>query len=43
MLGLPKLDHIDINILGQLQQNSRLSNVDLAQAVGFLRGPVLRE
>ncbi|KSV75477.1 AsnC family transcriptional regulator [Sinorhizobium sp. GW3] len=41
MLGLPKLDRIDINILGQLQQNSRLSNVDLAQAVGLSPSPCL--
>ncbi|WP_436285488.1 winged helix-turn-helix transcriptional regulator [Rhizobium sp. LjRoot258] len=41
MLGLPKLDRIDINILGQLQQNSRLSNVDLAQAVGLSPRPCL--
>jgi DNA-binding Lrp family transcriptional regulator len=35
MAGLLKLDRIDINILSQLQQNGRLTNVDLAEAVGL--------
>lgn len=33
MNGLPKLDAIDINILAKLQENGRLTNVTLAQAV----------
>lgn len=41
MAGLPKLDRIDINILAQLQQNGRLSNVDLAGAVGLSPSPCL--
>src|SRR5215471_18173286 len=41
MTGLPKLDRIDINILAQLQQNSRLTNVDLAAAVGLSPSPCL--
>ena len=41
MAGLPKLDRIDINILAQLQQNGRLSNVDLAEAVGLSPSPCL--
>ncbi len=41
MVGPPKLDRIDINILAQLQQNSRLTNVDLADAVGLSPSPCL--
>ncbi|MER9366955.1 winged helix-turn-helix transcriptional regulator [Mesorhizobium sp. M0518] len=41
MDGLPKLDRIDINILAQIQQNARLANVDLAQAVGLSPSPCL--
>ncbi|MER8953348.1 winged helix-turn-helix transcriptional regulator [Mesorhizobium sp. M0833] len=41
MVGLPKLDRIDINILAQLQQNGRLSNVDLAELVGLSPSPCL--
>lgn len=41
MAALPKLDRIDINILAQLQQNGRLSNVDLAGAVGLSPSPCL--
>lgn len=41
MAALPKLDRIDINILAQLQQNGRLSNVDLAEAVGLSPSPCL--
>ena len=36
----PKLDRIDLNILAQLQRNGRISNVDLADAVGAVRQPV---
>ncbi|MBN8944157.1 MAG: Lrp/AsnC family transcriptional regulator [Rhizobiales bacterium] len=41
MAGNPKLDRIDISILAQLQQNGRLTNVDLAQAVGLSASPCL--
>lgn len=41
MPGSPKLDRIDINILAQLQKNGRLSNVDLAEAVGLSSSPCL--
>jgi len=41
MAGVPKLDRIDINILAQLQQNGRLTNVDLAEAVGLSPSPCL--
>jgi DNA-binding Lrp family transcriptional regulator len=41
MVGSPKLDRIDINILACLQQNSRISNVDLAEAVGLSPSPCL--
>ena len=37
-----KLDRIDINILAQLQQNSRLTNVTLAEAVGLSPSPCLQ-
>ncbi|WP_114284655.1 Lrp/AsnC family transcriptional regulator [Candidatus Halocynthiibacter alkanivorans] len=42
MNGLPKLDRIDINILSQLQRNGKLSNVDLAAAVGLSPSPCLQ-
>jgi DNA-binding Lrp family transcriptional regulator len=41
MAGAPRLDRIDINILAQLQQNARLTNVDLAEAVGLSPSPCL--
>jgi DNA-binding Lrp family transcriptional regulator len=41
MVGSPKLDRIDINILACLQQNSRISNVELAEAVGLSPSPCL--
>lgn len=41
MARRPKLDKIDINILVQLQQNSRMSNVSLAQSVGLSPSPCL--
>ncbi len=41
MVGSPKLDRIDINILACLQHNSRISNVDLAEAVGLSPSPCL--
>src|ERR1700733_12058291 len=39
--GEPKLDRIDIRILAHLQKNGRLTNVDLAQAVGLSASPCL--
>lgn len=36
-----KLDRIDIRILGHLQRNGRLTNVDLADAVGLSPSPCL--
>lgn len=41
MAGNPKLDRIDINILAHLQQNSSLSNLALAEAVGLSASPCL--
>lgn len=38
----PKLDRIDRKILETLQQNARISNVELAQAVGLSPAPCLR-
>ncbi len=39
---MPKLDTIDRRILHRLQKEARLSNVDLAQAVGLSPSPCLR-
>jgi DNA-binding Lrp family transcriptional regulator len=39
--GLPKLDRIDLRILSQLQKNARITNVDLADAVGLSASPCL--
>lgn len=36
-----KLDRIDLKILAQLQKNSRITNVDLAEAVGLSPSPCL--
>ncbi len=36
-----KLDRIDVRILSQLQHNGRISNVDLADAVGLSASPCL--
>jgi len=41
MVGTPKLDRIDINILAHLQNNCRISNVELAEAVGLSPSPCL--
>ncbi|OZI17090.1 Lrp/AsnC family transcriptional regulator [Bordetella genomosp. 7] len=41
MKGLPKLDRIDINILSQLQQNSQITNLALAEAVSLSPSPCL--
>jgi DNA-binding Lrp family transcriptional regulator len=38
----PKLDRIDINILVQLQAEGRVTNVDLADAVGLSPSPCLQ-
>jgi DNA-binding Lrp family transcriptional regulator len=36
------MDHIDRDILRQLQQDGRMSNVDLAKAIGLSPTPTLR-
>jgi DNA-binding Lrp family transcriptional regulator len=42
MTPTPKLDRIDLKILAQLQAQGRLSNVDLAVAVGLSPSPCLQ-
>ncbi|WP_282042421.1 Lrp/AsnC family transcriptional regulator [Halomonas alimentaria] len=42
MVGNPKLDRIDINILAQLQVDGGLTNVKLADAVGLSPSPCLQ-
>ena len=42
MIGLPKLDRIDLNILVQLQTNGQLTNVELASRVGLSPSPCLQ-
>jgi DNA-binding Lrp family transcriptional regulator len=42
MNGFLKLDRIDINILVQLQKDGRISNVNLADAVGLSPSPCLQ-
>lgn len=37
----PKLDRLDFRILAQLQRNGRITNVDLADAVGLSPSPCL--
>jgi len=37
----PKLDRLDFKILAQLQRNGRVTNVDLADAVGLSPSPCL--
>lgn len=39
--GIPKLDRIDLNILSCLQQNGRITNLDLAGQVGLSPSPCL--
>ncbi|WP_419900848.1 Lrp/AsnC family transcriptional regulator [Roseomonas sp. USHLN139] len=39
--GLPRLDRIDLRILTHLQKNGRMTNVDLADAVGLSASPCL--
>lgn len=41
MLAGPKLDRIDLKILTQLQQSGRITNVELADAVGLSPSPCL--
>lgn len=38
---MPKLDAIDLNILGELQRDGRVTNVDLAARVGLSPSPCL--
>ncbi len=42
MTGAVKLDRIDLNILARLQQNGKLTNVNLADAVGLSPSPCLQ-
>ena len=42
MARSPKLDRIDLKILAQLQENGRISNVDLANRVGLSSSPCLQ-
>lgn len=39
--GTPRLDRIDLRILAQLQKNGRMTNVELADAVGLSASPCL--
>ncbi len=39
---MPKLDKFDLSILEHLQDNARLSNVDLADQIGLSPSPCLR-
>jgi DNA-binding Lrp family transcriptional regulator len=41
MINGPKLDRIDLNILAQLQRSGRITNVELADAVGLSPSPCL--
>jgi DNA-binding Lrp family transcriptional regulator len=41
MTGTLKLDRLDIRILSQLQKNGRITNVDMADAVGLSPSPCL--
>ncbi|WP_026349726.1 Lrp/AsnC family transcriptional regulator [Bordetella sp. FB-8] len=41
MLPALKLDRLDLRILAQLQRNGRMTNVDLADAVGLSASPCL--
>jgi hypothetical protein len=40
--GIPKLDRIDLNILVQLQKDGRMTNANLAEAVGLSASPCLQ-
>jgi DNA-binding Lrp family transcriptional regulator len=39
--GTPRLDRIDVRILSHLQKNGRVTNVELADAVGLSASPCL--
>lgn len=39
--GLPRLDRIDLRILATLQRNGRITNLELADAVGLSASPCL--
>ncbi|HLZ06070.1 MAG TPA: Lrp/AsnC family transcriptional regulator [Bradyrhizobium sp.] len=39
---MPKLDRIDLNILAQLQKDGRMTNANLADAVGLSASPCLQ-
>lgn len=41
MSPLPKLDRLDFKILAHLQRNGRITNVELAEAVGLSPSPCL--
>ena len=41
MTSAPKLDRLDFRILAKLQRNGRITNVDLADAVGLSPSPCL--
>ncbi|MGE4324248.1 MAG: Lrp/AsnC family transcriptional regulator [Sphingobium sp.] len=41
-MGHPAIDDIDLQILAELQQNGRMTNVDLARKVGLTAPPCLR-
>ena len=38
----PNIDDIDLQILGELQQDGRMTNVELARKVGLTAPPCLR-
>jgi DNA-binding Lrp family transcriptional regulator len=40
--GVPKLDRIDLNVLVQLQKDGRMTNANLADAVGLSASPCLQ-
>jgi DNA-binding Lrp family transcriptional regulator len=42
MVGSQKLDRIDVNILVQLQNDGRMTNVSLAEAVGLSPSPCIQ-
>ncbi|MBT5496498.1 MAG: Lrp/AsnC family transcriptional regulator, partial [Alphaproteobacteria bacterium] len=42
MTTTPKLDRIDLKILSELQQNGRITNAALADAVGLSQSPCLQ-
>ena len=42
MNGAPKLDRIDLNILVQMQKDGRMTNTNLADAVGLSASPCLQ-